>query len=129
MRSFTSRSLVAAGGRLALATATLTAAAAMPALAAPDPEAETMTVWEVDTRGRPPFQRSSAEVPVVDVAAIEAAIPETVTVWTVDHRGKPPYRRRHEEVPVVDAASLELSGEQKPATVFRGRPPFSRHRP
>lgn len=86
--------------------------------------------WEVDTRGRPPYERRLVETPVVDVAAIET-IPgppvETITVWQVDRSGKPPFKRRRVEVPVVDAAALQLESDEEEGTVFRGRPPFRRH--
>jgi hypothetical protein len=100
-------------------------------------DAPTMTVWEVDMSGRPPYRRTRIEVPVVDVAALEtpaAGTTETTTVWEVVRRGKPPYSRRQVEVPVVDAAALETleGGEvdavEESAPHFRGRPPFRRHR-
>ena len=126
MRSLTANAIFSAvtrGGAAVLASVMLAGAVAVPAQA----ETETMTVWEVDMRGRPPYQRTRVEVPVVDVAAMETAATETVTVWTVDRRGKPPYQRRREEVPVIDAASLEVSTDDDRGTDFRGRPPFRRH--
>ncbi|MHA7817346.1 MAG: hypothetical protein ACX93N_12785 [Pseudohaliea sp.] len=90
---------------------------------------ETVTVWAVDHSGRPPFKRERVEVPVVDTARLELADEsvETVTVWTVDRSGKPPYQRRREELPVTDIAALESApAEEEP--LFRGRPPFKRHR-
>jgi len=90
---------------------------------------ETVTVWAVDHSGRPPFKRERVEIPVVDTAQLEVADEsvETVTVWTVDRSGKPPYDRRREELPVTDIAALESApADEEP--LFRGRPPFKRHR-
>ena len=87
------------------------------------------TVWTVDSRGRPPFQRSRIEVPVVDVAAMETPeAMEMTTVWSVDRTGHPPFKRKRIEVPVIDAASLEVSGDTDTGPRFRGKPPFKRHR-
>jgi hypothetical protein len=71
---------------------------------------ETITVWEVDTSGRPPFERRRVEVPVADTASAET-VTETVTVWTADYSGRPPFRRSYQSVPVVDAASFEAGAE------------------
>ena len=68
-------------------------------------EQETVTVWQVDTSGRPPFQRTRAEVPVADVAAAEVV--ETERVWTTDFSGRPPFQRGYQDLPVIDAASME----------------------
>ena len=90
---------------------------------------ETVTVWTVDHSGRPPFKRERVEIPVVDTAQLEVTdkAVETVTVWTVDRSGKPPYQRHREELPVTDVAALEGElTEEEP--LFRGRPPFKRHR-
>ena len=89
---------------------------------------ETVTVWEIDTSGRPPFERRRVEVPVADAASLEAAgsAQETVTAWAVDYSGRPPFRRSMEEVPVIDAASLEVEN-----TADRPRPipaPFHKRR-
>jgi hypothetical protein len=92
-------------------------------------QGETVTVWAVDHSGRPPFKRERVEIPVVDTAQLEVADEsvETVTVWTVDRSGKPPYDRRREELPVTDIAALESApADEEP--LFRGRPPFKRHR-
>lgn len=88
---------------------------------------ETQTVWRVDMRGRPPYNREAVTVPVVDSAVMETAQlgGETVTVWQVDRSGKPPFKRRQVEVPVIDAAVLETL-EDDAGTRFRGRPPFKR---
>ena len=90
---------------------------------------ETVTVWAVDHSGRPPFKRERVEIPVVDTAQLEVTDKsvETVTVWTIDRSGKPPYQRRREELPVTDVAAIESElAEEEP--LFRGRPPFKRHR-
>jgi hypothetical protein len=90
---------------------------------------ETVTVWAVDHSGRPPYKRERVEIPVVDTAQLEVndTAVETATVWTVDRSGKPPYRRHREELPVTDVAALESElAEEEP--LFRGRPPFKRHR-
>lgn len=70
-----------------------------------DTAQETVTVWQVDTSGHPPFQRTRVEVPVTDVA--EAEVVETERVWTTDFRGRPPFQRGYRDLPVVDAASME----------------------
>lgn len=99
-------------------------------------DAPTMTVWEVDMSGRPPYRRTRVEVPVLDVAALETPrtdVTETTTVWEVDRSGKPPYSRRQVEVPVIDAAALETleagaaDAVEETSPRFRGRPPFRRH--
>lgn len=71
---------------------------------------ETVTVWEIDYSGRPPFERRQVEVPVADAASLESTniLQETVRAWVVDYSGRPPFRRSLQEVPVVDAASLEM---------------------
>jgi len=77
---------------------------------------EMVKVWSIDFSGRPPFKRQLIELPVADVARMEASneIIETKRVWTVDYSGKPPFRRKFEEVPVIDAASLEVNEADKP---------------
>jgi hypothetical protein len=88
---------------------------------------ETMTVWEIDHSGRPPFERRRVEVPVADVASLESAggVQETVRAWVVDYSGRPPFRRSMEEVPVIDAASLEVENaadrQQIPAPFHKRR--------
>ena len=94
--------------------------------------AETVKVWKVDRSGHPPFRRTLVEMEVVDTARLESvpargASEEMVTVRTVDRSGKPPYRRRTETLPVSDIAVFDEAAPAEP-TVFRGRPPFSRHR-
>lgn len=97
-----------------------------------DLAAETVKVWKVDRSGHPPFKRELVEMTVVDAARLETAPAseartETVTVRTVDRTGKPPYQRRTETLPVSDIAVFEeADGAER--TIFRGRPPFSRHR-
>jgi hypothetical protein len=88
-------------------------------------------VWEVDMRGKPPYERKRVALPLVDVASIEVDSQytgETVTIWEREHSGRPPFKRERIEVPVVDAASMEVSDEPASEPVFRGRPPFKRHR-
>lgn len=97
-----------------------------------DLAAETVKVWKVDRSGHPPFRRELVEMDVVDAARLETApasdaSAETVTVRTVDRTGKPPYQRRTETLPVSDIAAFE-EADTVEDTVFRGRPPFSRHR-
>lgn len=117
---------------LALAMATAIAAGLPLANAETmEPDVETTTRWEVDTRGKPPYSRKRVEVPVVDTARLEVAdeSTETVKVWTIDRSGKPPYKRAFEELPVseVSAMSVEAAEAAEPVQ-FRGRPPFKRHR-
>lgn len=97
-----------------------------------DLTAETVKVWKVDRSGHPPFKRKLVEMNVVDTARLETApgndtTSEMVTIRTVDRRGKPPYPRRSERLPVSDIAVLEETGTVE-ETIFRGRPPFARHR-
>lgn len=131
IKQFASLSIAALLGALCGATAAgTTAEGRSTAAQALDGNALTTTTWRVDARGRPPFDRTRVEVPVVDVAAVEtlSAEPvETVTIWAVDHSGKPPYKRTRIEVPVVDASSLQLEGDGERGTRFRGKPPFRRH--
>jgi hypothetical protein len=91
---------------------------------------ETVTVWQVDMSGKPPYKRERVQVPVVDTARLEVTGEpvEMVTVWTVDRSGKPPFKRTREEVPVIDVAALSPEDVAEEGTVFRGRPPFKRHR-
>jgi hypothetical protein len=118
--------------RTLLSTALATVLGASGMAFAAGPAQETVTVWQVDTSGRPPYKRERVELPVVDTARMELtadADVETVRVWTVDRSGKPPYQRRFEELPVTDIAAMELEAEQAAKDVrFRGRPPFQRHR-
>ncbi|MEQ8517378.1 MAG: hypothetical protein RIC38_17400 [Chromatocurvus sp.] len=93
---------------------------------------ETVKVWKVDRSGHPPFKRELVEMDVVDAARLEPAPAsdantETVTIRTVDRTGKPPYQRGTETLPVSDIAAFEEAGTVE-ETIFRGRPPFSRHR-
>ncbi len=111
----------------ALAAALSTALFGLPAGAEMSAQGETVTVWEVDTSGRPPFKRTRVELPVADVASLESAdvALETRRVWTTDFRGRPPFRRGYEELPVVDAASLEYAdtgdGDARPKPFFKRR--------
>lgn len=102
------------------------AVAALPA-AAETHQGETITVWEIDYSGRPPFERRQVEVPVADAASLESStrMRETVTMRVVDYSGRPPFRRSVEEVPVVDAASLEEQATTDRKTVPR---PFYKQR-
>ena len=69
---------------------------------------ETVRIWQIDTSGRPPFERRRVEVPVADLARFEQVqVTETVTRRVADFRGRPPFRRSVQEVPLIDAASLE----------------------
>lgn len=117
--------------RFLITLAGVAAAAAVPFTAQAEQMSsrDTVTVWQVDSSGRPPFKRERVEVPVVDTAALEqrSEAVETAVVWTVDRSGKPPYTRRREELPITDIAAAE-AGSAPEATTFRGRPPFKRHR-
>ncbi|MEM1112296.1 MAG: hypothetical protein AAGI11_10345 [Pseudomonadota bacterium] len=53
---------------------------------------ETAKVWEVDTTGRPPYQRQLVEVPVIDVASMET-VTASRNAKTTDYTGRPPFRR------------------------------------
>jgi hypothetical protein len=92
--------------------------------------AEMVKVWKVDFSGRPPFKRELIELPVADVAALEATnkVVDTETVWTVDYAGKPPFRRRMQEIPIIDAASLEIEVDERPSVKRRPLGSFKRHR-
>lgn len=53
---------------------------------------------------------------------------ETVKVWKVDRSGHTPsFRLRTETLPVSDITAF-YEAETVERTLFRGRPPFSRHR-
>lgn len=85
----------------------------------------TVSVWDIDTSGRPPFKRRRIEVPVADVASFEMEPVETVTKWKADYSGKPPYRRSYQELPVVDSqgemASDSGSGDVVPRPFYKRR--------
>lgn len=51
---------------------------------------ETVRVWTVDTRGKPPYKRRVEELPVTDLAAKETG--ETGDSDT-PVKGRPPYQR------------------------------------
>lgn len=94
---------------------------------ADDSTQETMKVWSVDLSGRPPFQRTLVEAPVIDAAAMEIdANVETELVWTTDFSGKPPFRRSLEELPVIDAASLEADAQSEVERAVMPKPFFKR---
>ena len=118
--------------RLVLSSVVLSSLLLQPALA--DTEAsngqEMVSVWKVDFSGRPPFKRELVEVPVADIAALEASnkVIDTEVVWTVDFKGKPPFRRKMKEVPVIDAASLEFESADDSNTRKRPLGSFKRHR-
>ncbi|WP_439101776.1 hypothetical protein [Congregibacter sp.] len=86
--------------------------------------------WEVDMRGKPPFKRERVAVETVDIASMEISDSNvaTETVWVREFTGRPPFNRRQVELPVVDAAAMEIVDEAPKTTIFRGRPPFKRHR-
>lgn len=124
------RSTLSAVGLAALAGTFSLQSQADPAFG--DLAAETVKVWKVDRSGHPPFKRELVEMDVVDAARLEPAPAgddgtETVTIRTVDRMGRPPYQRRTETLPVSDIAAFEEASAAE-ETVFRGRPPFSRHR-
>ena len=111
----------------AMVTAGLLASlAAIPATAETN-GGPTVTVWEVDTSGRPPFERRRVEVPVADAASMEmnTASVETVRVWSADYSGRPPFRRSYQDVPVVDAASVETEAAASGTTTPK---PFHKRR-
>ena len=93
-------------------------------------DTEMVKVWKVDFSGRPPFKRELVELPVADVAALEATdkVVETERVWTVDYSGKPPFKRKLQEIPVIDAASLEVESVEESNTRKRPLGSFKRHR-
>jgi hypothetical protein len=93
--------------------------------------ADSQYVWKVDMRGKPPYKRERVKVPVLDVASMEVDgqyLGETTFVWERESTGRPPFKRERIEVPVVDTAAIEVLDTAKKGTVFRGRPPFRRHR-
>ncbi len=86
---------------------------------------ETMKVWSVDMSGRPPYQRTLVEAPVIDAAAMEIDTNiETELVWTTDFSGKPPFKRSLEELPVIDAASLEADVQGEVQRAVKAKPFF-----
>ncbi len=91
---------------------------------------DTAKVWQVDMSGRPPYQRTLVDVPVIDAAAMEIdAAVETELVRTTDFRGKPPFRRSLEALPVIDAASLEAGAQDEGQRNVKAKPFFKqRHR-
>ena len=91
---------------------------------------EMVKVWKVDFSGKPPFKRTLVELPVADVAALEATnqVVDTERVWTVDYKGKPPYKRRYKDIPVIDAASLEIEAVEESSIKKRPLGSFKRHR-
>ncbi len=100
-----------------LGTGLAAALLATPALAEHSDKA-TAKVWEVDMSGRPPYQRTLIDAPVIDTASMEInSNVETELVWTTDFTGAPPFKRTREALPVIDAASLEadIQGEAKRA--------------
>lgn len=123
-----------------LGAAVLTAGALMATGTAMADTGATEQVWRVEMKGKPPYKRTLVDAPsvgaaardsqVVDVAAMEIYDAEvnTGTVWNRDYRGRPPFARKREELPLIDAASMELVDQDAPKTVFRGRPPFKRHK-
>lgn len=86
--------------------------------------------WQVDMRGKPPYKRQRIAVETVDIASMELLDSEVATelVWARDYTGRPPFKRQQIELPIVDTASLQVVEEEQQTTVFRGRPPFRRHR-
>ena len=92
-------------------------------------EQQTVTTWEVDMQGRPPYERRRVVLPVVDAASVSAerGQVETERRRVVVFSGKPPFRRQVVELEVVDAAALETVDDGEKRTLFRGRPPFRRH--
>lgn len=100
-----------------------------PAALADTTSAETVRLHEVDFRGRPPFQRAVKEMPVAEVARLEAEqehVTFTVKRSLAGH-GKPPYRRVTMTLPVTDVARLELEPSSERQVDYSGRPPFRRH--
>ncbi len=89
-------------------------------------QAETVRVWDVDYSGKPPYARVARDLPVADVARMEAEAGEMVQVRTVDFAGRPPFNRNVETLRVVDAAQLETEAAERTVPGFRKRPPFIR---
>jgi hypothetical protein len=88
-------------------------------------EQETVKVWSVDYKGKPPFKRTLKRLPVSDVAQFETAQDVETVAVKVRTGSKPPFKRRTVNLPVVDAAQFEIE-ENKSKPDFRGKPPFKR---
>ena len=110
--------------RAALGTGLAAALLASPVFAENSGKA-TAKVWEVDMSGRPPFQRTLVEAPVIDAASMEIdGNVETELVWTTDFSGAPPFKRTLEELPVIDAASLEGEIRSEVQRAVKAKPFF-----
>ena len=111
--------------RAALSTGIVAALLSAPALAEHSTKT-TVKVWEVDMSGRPPYQRTLVDMPVIDTASMEidTANIETERVWTTDFSGKPPFKRSMQELPVIDAASLEADIEGDVSRAVKAKPFF-----
>ena len=87
---------------------------------------ETIEQWVVDTKGKPPYQRSLETVPVTDIAQLESGDDyETVTTWHVKMGGKPPYKRSYKTMRVKDIAQLEIEDNSNQID-YSGKPPYRR---
>ncbi len=111
--------------RAALSAGLAAACLATPALAEQSTET-TAKVWQVDMSGRPPYQRTLVEMPVIDTASMEVDVSsvETERVWTTDFSGPPPFKRSMQEMPVIDAASLEADIEGEVSRAVKAKPFF-----
>ena len=97
-------------------------------VAALEDSQETVKVWRVDSKGKPPFKRTLVEVSVADVARLESMGEiRTEKVRVVDFRGKPPFRRVTREMQVVETAALEAV-DAPVRKVAKPRPFLKRHR-
>ena len=79
---------------------------------------ETVAVWSVDYKGKPPFKRTIKRVPVSDVAQLEEQ--QEMVAVKVKRGSKPPFKRSTELLPVADVAQFETV-DDKPKTDFRGK--------
>ena len=107
-----------------MTTLALGLAVAIPGIQSASAE-EMVSQWVVDTKGKPPYQRTLKQVPVSDIAQLEAEDYETVTVYHVEMGGKPPYKRGFKTMRVSDVAELEIVEDTK-KTDFSGKPPYRR---
>ena len=78
---------------LAAATVSATAGAFEPEQNQVTVEPQTVQVRIVDRSGRPPYRRSTEELPVVDAAAFEVGADERAVGSRL--QGRPPYKRHH----------------------------------
>lgn len=78
---------------------------------------ETVTEQTVDYRGKPPFRRSRAELPVTDVARLDV----TPVRGGAKFRGRPPFNRRAPASPSVDVARLDVLPDAADKPRYRSR--------